>query len=227
MRTIRSIFAGLLLAHAVTALAQPIDQIPMYGGIDRTTDPTLREADQRLISQTTEHYGSREKASSSLVGNGFAYYGRDDLVNAMRRFNQAWLLDPNNPEVYWGFGAIRHDQGNSCEAMTFFDKAASFGKYIEGMAPDAARVKVLCAVNDKTLTDERRKALYAQADALYAEALLKEPKKGYVHASMASAFYWRGKYAEAWASVKLARESGAQLPQQFLRILGEKMPEPS
>ena len=227
MRTALFLFVALLLAQSATAQAQPIDQVPMYGGMDRSADPALRGADQRLISQTTAHYGSREKASSAFVGNAFAYYGKDDLVNAMRRFNQAWLLDPNNPEVYWGFGAVRHDQGKSCEAMALFDMAASFGKYIEGMAPDAARVKVLCAVNDKSLTDEQRDALYAQADALYTEALLKEPNKGYVHASMATAFYWRGKYAEAWASVKLARENEGRLTEQFLRILREKLPEPS
>ena len=198
----------------------------MYGGIDRSAEASLREADAKLISETTRHYGSREKASAAFAGNGFAYYGRDDLTNAMRRFNQAWLLDPDNPEVYWGFGVIRHDQGKNCEAMGFFEKAASYGRYVQGMAPDAARVKVLCAVEDKALTSEGREALFSRAQEIYAEALIKEPNKGYVHASMATAFYWEGKYAEAWASVRLAQESGARLPEQFSRLLRDKMPEP-
>jgi len=218
----------LVLSFTVVlpATAQPADQIPMYGGLDRNSDPSLRAADEKLITDTTRHYGSREKASAAFVGNGFAYYSRDDLANAMRRFNQAWLLDPGNPEVYFGFAVVLHDKGKSCEAAAQFDKAASFGRYIQGMAPDAARVIVLCAIGDKSLSEQARSAMFARSDALYAEALMNEPNKGYVHASMASALYWRGKYADAWAAVKLARANGGRLPEQFLRLLQEKMPEP-
>lgn len=228
----RSILASLLLAlllgliTASPAIAQPVDQLPMYGGLDRNSDASLRAADEKLIADTTRHYGSREKAGAVFVSNGFAFYGRDDLANAMRRFNQAWLLDPNNPEVYFGFAVVLHDQGKICEAATQFEKAASFRRYVQGMAPDAARVIVLCAVNDKALSEEARSALFARSDAIYAEALNNEPNKGYVLASMASALYWRGEHAQAWATVKLARENGGRLPEQFLRLLREKMTEP-
>ncbi len=188
---------SLGLAVALPTAAQPVDQLPMYGGLDRSSDPSLRAADEKLIADTTRHYGSREKASAAFVGNGFAFYGRDDLANAMRRFNQAWLLDPNNPEIYFGFAAVLHDRGKNCEAATQFEKAASFGRYVQGMAPDAARVLVLCALEDKSLSEKARSALFARSDALYTEALTSEPNKGYVHASMASALFWRGKYAEA------------------------------
>ena len=51
----------------------------------------------------------------------------------------------------------------------------------------AARVTVLCTVGDRTLS-EARSALFAKADATYAEALDREPNNGYVHASMATAW---------------------------------------
>jgi hypothetical protein len=94
------------------------------------------------------------------------------------------------------------------------------------MTPDAARVIVLCTIEDKSLSDEARSALILRSEALYAEALASEQDKGYVHASMASAFYWREKYAEAWAAVRLARASGGRLSEQFLLMLREKMVEP-
>jgi Tfp pilus assembly protein PilF len=218
---------SLCLAVALPADAQPVDQLPMYGGLDRKSESSLRAADEKLIADVTRHYGSREKASMAFVENGFSFYGRDDLESAMRRFNQAWLLDPNNPEVYFGFAVVLHDKGKSCEAVTQFEKAASFGRFIKGMAPDAARVLVLCAVGDKSLSEVAKAALLVRSDALYAEALINESDKGYVHASMASAMYWRGKYAEAWVAVKLARANGGRLPEQFLRLLQEKMPEPA
>lgn len=218
---------SLCLAVAIPTAAQPVDQLPMYGGLDRKSDSSLRAADEKLIADTTRHYGSREKASAAFVGNGFSFYGRNDLVSAMRRFNQAWLLDPNNPEVYFGFAIVLHDKGRNCDAVTQFEKAASFGRFVQGMAPDAARVLVLCAVGDKSLAEEAKAALLVRSDALYAEALTSESDKGYVYASMASALYWRGKYAEAWVAVKLARSNGGSLPEQFLLLLQEKMPEPA
>jgi Flp pilus assembly protein TadD len=109
--------------------------------------------------------------------------------------------------------------------MAQFQKALSFGRYIEGMNPDAARIFTLCAIDDRASREERSKLL-VRADALYAEALAKDPNKGYVH-SMATAHYWRGQYAEAWAAVKLACFNGAALPEKFLALLRAKMPEPS
>lgn len=227
----RSIIATLIFAAFATTgaavAAQPIDQVPMYGGMDRASDPSLRAADEKLIADTTRYYGSREKASAAFVGNGFAYYGRNDLANAMKRFNQAWLLDPNNPEAYWGFATVLHDKGMHCESMHMFEKALSFGRYVEGMDPDAARITVLCAVEDKTLSPEAKDALFRRADALYIEALARGANKGYVYASQATAYFWRGQYGEAWAAVKLARSNGGQLPEQFLGMLRKKMAEPS
>ena len=112
------------------------------------------------------------------------------------------------------------------EAITQFERARSFGRYVQGLNPDAARVAVLCTIEDKSLSDEAKAALLMRSDALYAEALSKEPNKGYVYASMASALYWRGKYSESWGAVKEARAAGGRLPEQFLRLLREKMPEP-
>jgi Tfp pilus assembly protein PilF len=221
-----SLLIAVAAPFSFPASAQPVDQVPMYGGLDRTADPVLKDADEKLFTDTIKHYGSREKASAAIVSNGFGFYGRDDLATAMRRFNQAWLLDPKNPEVYFGFAVVLHDKGKNCEATKQFEMAASFGAYIRGMAPDAARVIVLCTIEDKSLSDEARSALILRSEALYAEALANEQDKGYVHASMASAFYWREKYAEAWAAVRLARASGGRLPEQFLRMLREKMAEP-
>jgi Tfp pilus assembly protein PilF len=210
----------------LSSFSQAMDQVPMYGELDRSADASLKEADEKLIADTTKRFGSREKASAAFVGNGFALYGRDDLTAAMRRFNQAWLLDPKNPEVYFGFAVVLHDRGKNCDATKYFTMATSFGTYIQGMAPDAARVIVLCTIEDKSMSGEERSALLRRSEALYAEALNKESNRGYVHASMASALYWREKYPEAWAAVKLARASGGRLPEKFLGMLREKMAEP-
>jgi hypothetical protein len=158
----------LSLALSTSALADhvPIDQVPMYGGMDRAAVPELKAADEKLIADTMQHYGSRAKASAAFVDAGMNYYYHDDLAAAMRRFNQAWLLDPDNPEAYWGFAAVAADRGKNCDSSKWFDKALSFGRYVPGMNPDAARLLVLCARDDKGLGDDAKAEVYKRGRAL-------------------------------------------------------------
>ena len=230
MKSAHVVLTLALFAAVATAGAQPvtepIDQIPMYGGMDRAADPSLRQADETLVTGTTRQYGDRPHASAAFVGNGFAFYKRGDLANAMRRFNQAWLLDPNNPAAYWGFGTVRLEQGKKCEAMHLLDWALSFDKPVEGMSADAALMKVQCAVSNTMFTSETREALLVASDEIYTHALANESDKGAVYVSIAMAFFWREDDAAAWAAVKLARQNGGKVPEAFLQRLRARMPEP-
>lgn len=210
----------------ITESQIPIDQIPMYGGMDRNAIPVLKAADQELIEGTSKAFGSREKASAAFVDRGFRLYNENDLVKAMRRFNQAWLLNPDNPEVYWGFASVLHDWGKYCEAMKMVDKALSYNQYFTGFYPDAGRVITLCAVNDAALSKEEKKKLFAKADKLYEEAEMRDSNKTYVYASWATAYYWRGQYEDSWKMVKKVKERSGKVSDQFLSLLKNKMAEP-
>ena len=225
-----SLLMMVFIGFASTSQAEgqvPIDQVPMYGSMDRSAVPELKVSDEKLISDTTRYYGSREKASAAFVNNGFTYYQRDDLANAMRRFNQAWLLNPINPEVFAGFGSILHDQGKVCEAMQMMEKALTLNPpTFQGIYPDAGRIVTLCAVNDKALSQESKAQLLERSEALYKKAEEVEPNKRYVYSSWATAYYWREKYAESWSMVAKERALGGKPNEKFLSLLRAKMPEP-
>lgn len=65
-----------------------MNELPMYGGQHNPTvdgNPDLsRDATQR----------------------GWKAYYQGDLDTAIKRFNQGWMFDRENPEVYWGFGLV-------------------------------------------------------------------------------------------------------------------------
>lgn len=204
----------------------PIDQVPMYGDMDRNAIPTLKEADEVFIEGTSKEFGSREKASAVFVDYAFRLYKENNCVKAMQRFNQAWLLNPDNPEVYWGFASVLHDWERYCEAMKMVEKALSYKQYFTGFYPDAGRVITLCAVNDTSLSEEEKKKLFARADSLYAEAEVRDNNKAYTYASWATAYYWRGQYEGAWKMVKKVRAEGDNVSDQFLSLLKSKMTEP-
>lgn len=109
-----SILNGCLATTPVGAQIN-VDQLPMYGGLDRQSVPELKVADEKLIADTTKEFGSREKASEIFAEQGIRYYRENNYSAAMRRFNQAWLLNPKNPNVFWGFAVVYHDQEKICK----------------------------------------------------------------------------------------------------------------
>ena len=199
----------------------------MYGGLDRQADPILKGADEALIEGATKEFGGRRAASERFVDQGFRFYFRDDLSTAMRRFNQGWLLDPENPSVYYGFMAVLNDRQEFCASREMVERAFALGlpKKAEELS-DAGRVHALCAVQDKALSDDTRSAYAKKSSEYYTQALHLEPNSPYVYGSWATASFWLGDYAAAWRYVKLEREHGGKPGRKFLKMLKAKMPEP-
>lgn len=161
------------------------------------------------------------------MNQGYKFYRQNQLGMAIRRFNQAWLLNPNNAEVYTGFAAILSEQDNECEAMQMMEKALAMPHYeFQGVYPDAGRLAILCSVSDKTLSSEGKAKLWARSEELYKKGEQIEPNKRYVYDSWATAYYWQGKYADAWAMLAKARKLGGETPKKFLAMLKAKMPQP-
>lgn len=200
--------------------------LPMYGGQDRRSIPQLKAADDALIGSATKEYGSRASASKRFAAQGFRYYFQDDLPTAMKLFNQAWVLDSDNPNVYWGFASVLNDRQNFCEARKMMERALALGvASAEGLA-DGGRVNAVCAMVSRSL-DQATKATYLKrSHDLYLEALKVSPDNAHVYGSWATASYWMGDYPTAWKYVKKQRALGAKPGDRFLQLLTEKMPEP-
>lgn len=203
-----------------------VDEVPMYGGIDRTKFPELVEADKQFISDVTKEFGSRGKASQLWVKQGFKFYNQNRLGMAMRRFNQAWLLNDENAEVYAGFGSVLHDQGKYCDAMQMMQKSLSLNPpTYQGIYTDAGRVFTLCAISDDVDSAETKSNLISMSEALYQEAEKLEWNKAYTYGSWATAYYWRGDYSGAWLMVEKQKEAGGLPDKHFLELLSKEMPE--
>jgi tetratricopeptide (TPR) repeat protein len=94
--------------------------LPKYGNQPKNDKQKL--ADQELIDESTAREGNRRKASEAFVKTGFSYLYKGDLKSAMSRFNQAWLLDPENENAFWGFGAIYYSFQDIPNALKQFDE---------------------------------------------------------------------------------------------------------
>jgi Tfp pilus assembly protein PilF len=79
-------------------------------------------------------FKTRRQASDHMIQLGFNYYYRPDIKTAMYRFNQAYLLDSTNTDIFWGYGAVYMALGR-------YDLAKE--QYEQGLALNPANTHLL------------------------------------------------------------------------------------
>jgi len=105
--------------------------LPKYGYAVKTDDQ--KKADQEFIEAALKQDTTNRKASNHLIRLGFQYL-YSDITKAMYRFNQAWLLDSANTDIYWGYGGVYMALGD-------FQKARE--QYTAGLALDPKNTHLL------------------------------------------------------------------------------------
>lgn len=103
----------------------PINELPMYGEGEKT--PFQKQADERFIEMMMARFQSRAVAAEHFAQIGWNGYYAGDKSFAIRRFNQAWLLDPHNRHALWGFAVISLERGEVESAIRFYEMALDNG----------------------------------------------------------------------------------------------------
>lgn len=95
---------------------------PEYGNIEKT--PKQIKSDKEFVDKLLMEYnGDKIGASKKMTQLGFQYlYEKRDIITSMRRFNQAFLLNPKNADIYYGYGSIYFNLGALEEARKQYDK---------------------------------------------------------------------------------------------------------
>lgn len=108
--------------------------LPRYGLLPKTSEQL--KADSIFISETMAlpKFKTKRDVSNHFIKLGFQYYYRDDLKTAMYRFNQAYLLDSSNTDIFWGYGAIY---------LRFGMLGLSANQYKAGLKKDSSNTHLL------------------------------------------------------------------------------------
>jgi len=87
------------------------NEMPMYGGVPRTSEE--QKSDQEFVDNMLS-VTSRKKhvAYQQMIEKGWEHFFQKEYGKAMRRFNQAWLIDPEHPAAFFGFGSIMLQTGD-------------------------------------------------------------------------------------------------------------------
>ncbi len=187
---------------------------PMYAGA--TPRPHERINDEWFIDRVSKQFGGRQAASRTWVDQGFRLYQGDDNARAMARFNQAWLLDPDYPDVYWGFASVLNDARRYCDAASLIDKTLGYGKHGQGIEADAGRIHSLCGFQQ---AEPRKSEERAKGTSYFEQALKLDENLSYVYVKWCRTLEEMGESKAALAVAERGVAAGVKLPKDMLRDL--------
>jgi tetratricopeptide (TPR) repeat protein len=219
----------LFRVSGVTAQSDPSDKLPMYGQPGIARPESLKKIDEDLIRDATFRFGNRQAASRALAEQGWASVRKGTLDTAMRRFNEAWLLNPKNYQAFWGFGAVLSEQGKLAEAIEQLETAREL---VDDPRQRVALLSDLGAVHssygarlpaDRQLDRARH---FVIANNRFTESLEMDPNYARSWREWAFSLYEQERYSEAWVKAKRAMELNSEpFPAGFLDSIKKKVPE--
>ncbi len=192
-----------------------IDNIPMYGQPDIPRPAELQQADKNFIASVVEGLGSREEASKVWWAQGERFMNEGNFDYAMRRYNQSWLLNPENYQPYWGFARVSMEKGNLEEAIRFLEKA-------ESLIDDDFQKAALLADLGTIYTEKGAQvpSFFERANKKFEESINLDASYPNSWRRWAFSLYEQKRYSEARVKVQRAQELGAKpFPESFLSAL--------
>lgn len=222
MRLRKEIIAALLLVLAASCFAQ-VDRnlLPKYGSLPK--EDWQKKADDAFISGMDQEYrGDRKKAATDMALRGWQSLQSGDENDAMRRFNQAWLLDRKNGVALWGMAAVEADWGKFEDSLQLFKEADNHSRNDLNFQVDYARVVGLAGLASKE--DGLLKEAYKRFRRIYEQ----NPQNVRNLQNWAKTLFGANEYAEAWSKVELAETTPDRnrLDPEFIAELTKQMPRP-
>lgn len=134
-----------------------INYLPLFGNYEKTE--TQLVDDELFLSECDREFATRKEAGDFFNKMAWQYLSEGDKGTATYRFNLAWLLNPENFDIYWGLGVIEFQSGNYSNAIDLMNKglALSDGKNYVFMT-DLATVYIKKALGNPHSVIENGKA---------------------------------------------------------------------
>jgi tetratricopeptide (TPR) repeat protein len=98
-----------------------LNQLPEYGRQKKCQEEI--DIDKEFFMSSDSNFKDRKKAAEYYVQRAWDYFNEGKLDTAMFRFNQAWMLDSTNADIYWGFGNLLGMKKQFKESITYFEKS--------------------------------------------------------------------------------------------------------
>lgn len=197
-------------------------EIPLYGEKPRTGAEKL--ADETFVDSVVCTGLSRKQGALKMINYGWDCIRLKQPKLAVGRFNQAWLLDPDNYHIYWGLASATAMLRDYDAAIQWFSEAKEMAPHPEPkMLCDFARVYTY-----KSLTGPKRdhNACLDRAIELFSQAALADPKLEKTYSSWAIALDSKRDYRGALEMMLKAKNlGGTTIDKRFVEHLQYEITE--
>ncbi len=186
----------------------------------KTNEAKARQ--QKFLKDNVKRFKSRKLGSAYYVLQAQRNFNENKLDSATILFNQAWLMDSTNNDVYWGYGLVYGRQEQHNKALYILYRALANDKKNPRLLTDVATAHLARYYMSSEPTDLQ------QSEKLLKQALNLDPKQAAdTYYKLAVNNYYQGNYATAWkylhASIK---EDKAKEDKQFIAVLLQKEQDP-
>ena len=222
----RIALVGIGLFAISCASLTPINERAMYGKANKNERQLA--ADAAFISEMLAKFGSREEGSRTSSDAGWEAFNRGEYSLAMSRFNQAWLLDENNPQAYWGFGLVLLRKQKYKQGLQMLEDASMRAPENARLISDLAHEYSRQGKGYGTMGGAKKNRLLGEANKLFAKACELEPDNAKIYTNWAISRFYHRDYQDAWRKVTKVRAlgEGRSLPRGFIKSLNSKWPDP-
>ena len=203
---------SLALFLPIIAMAgRPVNELPMNGG---QHDPTVaRNLD----------------FSKDAAKRGWKAYYEGDLDTSIKRFNQAWMFDRENPEVYWGFGLLMGQRASQEEPKKNLEESIRFLKMAVDRDKKNGRILGDLAFSYTLLghylesNKESGKESFEKARVLFPAAFKLDSKYPSMVANWSVFCFYTKDYKTAKKKADEATKMGYKLSPEYLQDLENKL----
>ena len=151
--------------------------------------------------------------AKGAVELGWSYFKKDDPATALKRFNQALIIDPNFAPAYFGMAYVYSYQNKLDLAIQNYRKSIEKDPTFSHSYSNLG-LALLYSDKPKEALPNLKKALDI------------DPKNGDAHVNIALYYFAAGDYSSSWRHIHLAQDYKANVNPNFVRDLKGKLPEP-
>ena len=211
----------LWMSASFFVFAQDLSLLPKYGEVPKS--PVQLDADAKFLSGIDRHFGKdRQRAAAESSKRGWQMLQQGKKDDAMRRFNQAWLLNPLSGAALWGMGTLQMEQEKFTQGLDLYEEASRYVKDDIDFKVDHARALGVAGATTKN------KALLEKAWLMFAENYRQAPAHTLNLQNWAITLFYTERYADAWQKLILAENTprGKEVDRGFVTALSDKMTRP-
>jgi hypothetical protein len=212
---------GLTFMFQLAFAQEPDNLKPRYGDVVKSKE--YIDDDNLFIKEAVQMFGSRKVAAKKHAEYGWNYYYSGDLTTAMKRFNQAWLLDSTLSDVNRGFGLILGATGQYEQSIYFLKKYQAANPKSDKIYVDLAIVYFKYGFAQKDNGVSTWSLTLKKGKSYIKKSLSINSKNAIAYNQMAIAYYYEDKKDSARYYGTMANKLDSKLiPPSIKKALGIK-----